>query len=581
MATKKPAEPQQNKLTYAALADAIFHLNGEYGDLGMNAIWGAWTAAGGTAFLQYPWIQNQRVKGINTQPADYSKDELAKMVLNPGSYEKELRAASASLASSTKTYDLIPQTYQDMMSYYWYVAPGYTPNKVPKETKMRDLHLGEQIVRSIDPKRMGHEIVGKCVQYGKVFYTPRISVDKSHNKVNFAFLQQLPEDFCKIVGFNNGPGKYTVAFDLMYFMRPGTDWRQFGDLFEPYMNVFAQVVERKTKSKYVYASVNVDRFNKIKAAESIGAPEWEKIGSVWAYWVTLPAESVITFEISDRNDYVAPPTTGLMVSMTQIPNYEAAQMEIVLNPLTSVMTGELETYDTKGVPNADPIAVGPGTRRLFESFWYEMLARNNTSGIGIYMAPAKNLKLQTISDTVSNTNIATTAVADQIQKAGLAALIPTTDDPKVGVAELSAKINAQYANIVYRTFERFFNNLFENLRLQTPLRFKMFGNIFDRDKEIEQARQGMTLGILGDTLKYAAIQGYTLLDDIAMSEFIEESGVLDKRIPLVSSYSAKQSESGLPPQAKQELNPGGRPAEEGSENGQKTEPLREDPRRDE
>lgn len=109
-----------------------------------------------------------------------------------------------------------------------------------------------KLAETMNIRAKAHEIVGLCAQYGKVFYTPRISMDKSHGKVNYAFLQQLPEDYIKIVGWNNGPGKYTIAFNLMYFVQPGNDWRQFGDLFRPYMQSFYSVVQ--PEGKYVYSS---------------------------------------------------------------------------------------------------------------------------------------------------------------------------------------------------------------------------------------------------------------------------------------------------------------------------------------
>ena len=565
-------KPQVNNDSYPALAQRLLHLNSEYGDLPIESVFGAWQNAGGMNFmLQWPEIQNQRVKGINTHPANYSKQEIADFLEHPENSEKQLRAVSSALSFSAKTYDLILQTYQDILTYDWYVYPTYSLSKIDKDTQTRDLLLAEKVAKAIDIKKTGHELVGLCMQYGKVFVTPRVSVDKSHNKVNYAFLQQLPTDYCKIVGYNNGPGKYTVAFNMMYFLRPGTTPAQFGDLFYPYLDMFGSVVDT-SDSKYVYASVNVGRFNALHASESIGNPQWAQIGREFAYWVTLPADKVFVFEINDRNPEVVPNTTGLMVSMVQIPDYEAAQMQIVLNPLTSIMSGELETYSTNGVPNADPIAVSPSVRRMFENFWYEMLARNNTSGIGLFLAPARNLKLQTISDTVSNTNIATTAVADQVQKAGLASVIPTTNDPKVGVAEISAKINAELPKAIYRTLDGIMNWLFEtSIGLKTPIRFRSFGDIFSREKELENCRKGMECGILLDTIKYDAMVGHTLMDDIAISDFVYASGVLDKRIPLTTSYSAKQDDGNATAEVKHDLNPGGRPAEDGSQNSQKTE----------
>ena len=402
--------------------------------------------------------------------------------------------------------------------------------------------------------------------------------------MKYAFLQQLPTDWCMIVGRNNGPGTYTVAFNLMYFMTPGSDPRQFGDLFLPYMDAFGEVVEERPRDSFQYTSaktprygINAEKFRANDTANTIGNPRWYQVGTVNYYWVNLPADQVIVFERNDRTVDVVPETTGMMVSMVQVPAYEAAQLEIILNPLTSIMTGELPTYDNVNVPGADPVAISPATRELFETFWYQMLANNNTSGIGLYLAPAKNLKLQTITDTVSSTSIAEHAYSDQVQKAGLAAVIPTSEDPKVGVAELSAKIHANAVKPIYWQFEKMMNHIFESLNLKTVMRFHMFGDVFSYSSEMENARKDMTLGLMPATLKYDAMIGHSILDDLAISEFVTKSGIMDRRLPLVSTYSARQRDGTLPPQAAQELNPGGRPAEEGSQSGQKNRDFLKNP----
>lgn len=574
-----PEKPttQLNNDSWTALSKSLQEMSGLYKGMSMDSIFGAWTAAGGLSYmLGWPPIQNNRVKSINTRVGEYTKDQIAEMVQNPADNERALRSVSAALDASAMTYNVILQTKQDIMTYDWYVYPTQDINDVGYETMKREFILANKIANTMNLRAKGHEITGLCAEYGKVFFTPRVSVDKSHCKVNHAFLQQLPTDWCQIVGFNNGPGKYTVAFNMMYFCQPGTSPLQFGDLFLPYLPAFSDVIE--SKGKYVYASdngysINTSKFKRNEIGSTIGNPEWAQIGSTWYYWVTLPADKVIVFEDNDRNVNVVPSTTGMMVSMVQVPAYESAQLEIILNPLTSIMTGELETYNTGNTPNADPIAVSPSLREYFESLWYQMLNRNNTSGIGLYMAPAKNLKLQTITDTVSSTNIAEHAYSDQIQKAGMSALIPTSNDPKVGVAELSAKIHARHAMPIYWTFERLMNNIFDSLNFKSTMRFRMFGDIFSRQQEIEDARKGMTLGLMADTLRYDALMGHSLMDDLAIADLVTESGIMNKRLPLVSTYSARQRDGTLPPQAAQELNPGGRPSEAGSESSQKNRDL--------
>lgn len=577
-----PNTVEQNNDTWAELAKGIKRLNGQYGSLGMGSIFSAWTAAGGINLMnQWPQIQNARIKGVNTKAADFNKDQIAEMVQAPGSNERELRAVSASLDGSAMTYSIILDTYQNIPTYDWYVYPSEDLKEVGYEQMRRDYILTQKLADKINPSATARKINGQCAKYGKVFYTPRYDVDKSHNAVKYAFLQQLPTDWCMIVGENNGPGKYTVAFNLMYFMTPGTDPRQFGDLFLPYLDVFGEVVEER--GSFAYSSterrygINAEKFRACDAANTVGNPRWYQVGTVNYYWVNLPANQVIVFERNDRTVDVVPETSGMMVSMVQVPAYEAAQLEIILNPLTSIMTGELPTYDTSGVPGADPIAISPAQRELFETFWYQMLSANNTSGIGLYLAPAKNMKLQTITDTVSSTSIAEHAYSDQIQKAGLAAIIPTTDDPKVGVAELSAKVNAQAVQPIYNTFERMMNAIFEDLNLKTTMRFHMFGDVFSRDREMEQARKDMTLGLMEATLKYNAMMGHSILDDLAISEFVTKSGIMDRRLPLVSTYSARNDKSLLPPQVEQELNPGGRPSQPGSESSQKNRDFLQNP----
>ena len=126
---------------------------------------------------------------------------------------------------------------------------------------------------------------------------------------------------------------------------------------------------------------------------------------------------------------------------------------------------------------------------------------------------------------------------------------------------------------IYWTFEAMMNNIFQSLNLKTTIRFKMFGDVFSRDREMEQVRKDMTLGLMEATLKYNALMGHSILDDLAISKFVVKSGIMDRRLPLISTYSARQRDGTLPPPAVQELNPGGRPAEPGSESGQKNRDL--------
>ena len=74
----------------------------------------------------------------------------------------------------------------------------------------------------------------------------------------------------------------------------------------------------------------------------------------------------------------------------------------------------------------------------------------------------------------------------------------------------------------------------------------MFGDIYSDEKMRTEMQKSMSLGILPDLYLYNAIMGRSLLDDISMSNAVKASGVLDKRLPLVTSYTAKNGGK-LPP----------------------------------
>jgi hypothetical protein len=402
-----------------------------------------------------------------------------------------------------------------------------------------------------------------------------VSVDKPHNKVNYAFMQQLPSDWIKIVGFNS-VSKYTVAFNMMYFLKPGCEPAQFGELFKPYWGIFTQVAAKPPKgagTRYVYAAkntINMNRFTELKTAAEQGGgvlpgdPDVYYQNGKWCYWVTLPVDAVYPFEIDDAQTAVVSPLTGLFLSFIQIAQYEQIQLELVQNPLISLLTGEIEYDDNSTRQQSDSYKLSNAGWELFRTRFYDELAENNTSGIGWYAAPLKNMELHQLAEAPSATKISSAGYGYTMAKAGLSALIPTSDEPRAGVANISLQIESKFAEQIYRCYERMMQGIMDGLNLKYSWRFAMFGNIAEDEKTFENARQGMTLGILPQTMLYMAMLDMSVMDDMAISRAVKESGIMDLRLPLVTSYNAKQSESGLPPQAAHDMNPGGRPASEGA-----------------
>lgn len=557
--------------TYPEIFKRFQALSEKYGDMPAGALASAFSRVSASAANRNnPYIQNRRVQAVSSLPKDYSKNRVAEMLTNPMGNEQSLRQVEHGLEFTAYPLFHTRKMYQDLLTYHSYIAPEFTDKDTAKNDEFwREWKLLEKLRRKLDPKTTAHQLAGQAVQEGKVFYYPRVSVDKPHNKVNYAFMQQLPSDWVKIVGFNS-VSKYTVAFNMMYFMQPGTDPLQFGDLFKPYWDVFSRVTERGapkgTGTRFVYATknrVDMGLLAEIQRGGGFGEDETPDVyyqNGQYFYWVTLPVDSVYTFEIDDAQTAVVSPLTGLFLSLIQIAQYEQIQLELVQNPLISLLTGEIEYRDDDTRQSADAYKLSNAGWELFRTRFYDELAANNTNGIGWYAAPLKNMELHQLSEAPGATKISTAGYGYTMAKAGLSALIPTSDEPRAGVANISLQIESRFAEQIYRCYERMMRGIMDGLNLKHSWRFSMFGNLAEDEKTFENARQGMTLGILPQTMIYMAMLDMSVIDDLAMSSAIKESGIMDMRLPLVTSYNAKQSESGLPPQAAHDMNPGGRPA---------------------
>lgn len=529
-----------------SFADEFRKLDMMYGDLDLGKKMKAVLKAGRmfNSYTADPNVQNRRVKNISSLPVDMKKQEITDALKNPNGSEIMLRQLSNILEYTAYPMFKLRKTYQDILTYRYYSFPAYVDESEAKTEKfLREWRLIDKLNAHLRPSDIAHEITGQCVRDGKVFYILRSNIDKAHNDVNHCFLQQLPQDWVKIAGVNN-VSKYSVAFNMMYFLQPGATWSQFGDLFRPYKDGFLEAVRPVEPTKQiVYASKNASgyeidrsRLARLSMNESEDGPEVYSENGTWFYWVNLPADAVWTFEADDVSRNVISPLIGLALSMAQIAQYEEVQLELVQNPLVACVLGEMEYRDDTAYAGEDAYKLSPSGRAFFESLWYQMLSANNTGGIGIYSAPLKNLHLEQLAEAPSATEVSSKGYAYAMMKSGNG-ILPMDTEPRAGSVQISAMIEAQYARGIYGQFERMMNYFYGKLKLNYEWRFRMFGNIFSEETDLENCRKGMTLGILSDTLKYDAMMGHSLLEDMSMSNALLGIGIMDKRLPLTTSYT--------------------------------------------
>ena len=431
------------------------------------------------------------------------------------------------------------------------------------EEGKREAMLLDKLNKKMRLATEAHKIVGLCATYGKVFCTLRTKIDKVHNQVDYAFLQELPQAWCKIIGFNNVSG-YTVSFDLMYFMQPGTDVTQYGDLFLPYMQdfsrMFADNPDSKSSRKVVYQSKSFYPDN--VRSNAAGSPQVFKQDGRWAYYVSLPVDKVWTFEIDDTTAATITPFSGMLMTYAQQSDYEAAQLSLVLNPLIKIFTGEIPYYNTNSATEDDGIRLSLGMRTLFETYFDDLMAKNNTTGAALFTAPVENIKSHDYAESANANEVSSSFNKYEVQKIGLSGLIPL-DDPKAGQANLSALLESEYGKRVYFGIERMVNHLYESLNLKYNWQFKMFGSIYTDETTRKNAQTAIANGDTSAYFVLCALDDESWIDKVSMAKAINNSGLLDLLTPPPTSYtqSGKSGSAG---------GTGGRPRNETITEGNET-----------
>lgn len=521
-----------------------------------SAMAGAFMRAG-YGMANMPQIQNQRVKGIASLPCDYTKEQIGEFLLSPYESEIPLRQTSQTLKWTSYPYFKILKLYADLPLYKYYSKPLYLSDFENKEF-IREAILIDKLNKTLSPDMWAHKIVGEALTSGKVFYIPRIAVDKVHNKIKYAFLQRLPQDYCKIIGFNNISG-YTISFNMMYFMQPGTDYRQFGDLFDPFLADFNNMFRKKSETdpRYVYADLD-NRKDIVFAPENInpsanGNPKIFQQNGVWAYWVSLPINKVFTFEIDDTSAAAAPVFSGLMLTLSQQSDYEQIQKELLTNPLVKIFTGSIPYFTEDGAHTEDGFRLSSSARIFFEACFNSLMAANSTGGAAFFSAPVNDIKSHDYAESANANDISTSFSRYAIGKSGLSPLMPIDEDVKASQVSAAEYIESRFVNVVLTQFSRMMRVIYESLNLKFDWDFRFIGDIFHESELRENFEKAIARGDTSAYIPLAALDGESLIDKMSAMREINAFGFTDMLKAPDTSYTKSKQEQGRPPKTTKDV----------------------------
>lgn len=497
--------------------------------------------------IQNPFIQNTRLKRLVTLPSEYDKESLIDAIKDPGNHEMLLRSAINSLSSSNYLYYKMLREATDVPSFKHYIVPPLLEKaeEYKKDPFKHEEKLVYDWVREFSVVNTFKRIALEVKKEGKSVYMLRnsFSYDKKtggRNGVNFAYLQKMPADYVKITYLSKLG--YGASFNMMWFLTPGTDPRQFDPYIQQVwadMNNQGIVVLDKKKKKSLNpfkASTYQPLYNGKKMNTLL-----EKEGETYYYWVTLPQDICYVFASDMSNAFQAPDTAGLLLDLQNLASFTDASALLTIQRLCQFLTAEVEINPTSNV-GRDGTYINPNTLDALNAEFDNKVSENVTS----FFAPLKNFKLHSLdTSSVNSSEILTAATTNFISRADEAGLIISNDKPSVFAIKVATKKIASQYDFVTRQFERVVNHILQKvLGFEHEWRIKIFGDIFSLDEEKSFLKECVAGGSTFFLPKLLACEDMDVREADAVVNYLDSIGIYNKLVTptmLMNNKLAKEN----------------------------------------
>jgi len=547
--TKAPVSEPYKKYTIAETAkrwDALFnspkYSSCDYGYAIQNSA------------LNSPYVQNQRLKMLKSQPVMYDRDLLEQSLLNPQWDEMLLRQISWNLTSSSYPLYKLMRMYADMLTYRHYAYPKYVNREEMDTPRFKsDSKLVHMWLDKLDLPTTIRRIMMEILREGKRAYYLRQKMNTTTGKesVEYVTLQELPSDWIKMTAKSDN-SYYVASMNFVYFWTPGTSVLQFAPEFQTY---YEELMGCSSKNKSGAWEINL-----AKATGSGTTVEYSD--GLWYFWKEMPSDLCWTFCMDESHSWQIPPFMGLFLTAQDLQSYAYLQQQLTSIPLYGLVLAEIPFHDgasNKSGTYTDDMRLSPDAINVFSS----MFNQTAPPGTGVYAAPFTNMQYIKFPEIPNSNVIYEKALQGMIATAGTTGLQSTSEKPSIAMVKASQLIESRFADVIYGQVDKFVNTSFEkHLGLKYTWRFHIFGNIFTEQQEIANLEKDIAMGQVALMPKYLAMRDIDMEEAICNSDWVDSLKLYDK---MKTPPSAFQTAGGGTSKTK-ETKPTGRPTIENPDN---------------
>lgn len=491
-------EPSNNKVTITDLQTRWKQIFSNYSSLGVEGIYGSWNKASG--FIRNnPFLQNERIKNVNSQPSKKSKEEIEELMSDPANNEEALRRVSWGLYYSNYVYYTLIQLNRNVPKYCCYYNPLYINESDTKtEDFKKESKKVDQIIKKFDPQLTFKTIATQVAIEGKCSYLPRISYDK--DKVNFFVMQKLNSDMVKLTSFKSKQ-HFGISFNMAIFLQPAYDIMQY-----------PKFIQDTWEEMITLGIVKTDKNGRKTINPKAKLPSGHMLETMndgrFLYWAQLPQGLAWTFYSDGGHPLAEPDTCGLFMDMVTLDDYRWLQGNLLSKGVTSVLTGKIPLVKDPKAGN-DDTAISTDVVLGYTDLFNDCVSAN----IFPFFSPFEDMEMHSVNSQPEALDVVYDRLRDVIAGTGNSALISLTEKPTVASTLAAEKIQASKNDYLTRQFQDFLNAMLEeNFGLKYLWHVNLHGDIFTWDTEAKTIKEMVGSGMTGLTNKLLSFYGYSLED---------------------------------------------------------------------
>jgi hypothetical protein len=435
---------------------------------------------------------------------NFSKDDVMKWMANPKKFSKQLRNLSRFLYDTSSHYKRLVQYFATMLTFDYIVEPyGIVDYTLTQELieNVRKKYIN--IINFIDIMNIKHEFLKLCERawIDDIVYAYEFRLKDSY------FLDTLNPDYCEVIGIEDGC--LTFQFDFQYFNSYPDELERYGEEFKKKYELY----KHDTKNKR---------------------------------WQELDSNKTICIKIAESVDYPIPPFSGIFEEVYAIEDYK--QLKLAKTELENYLLLVAKIPYLKDAKTANEFAL-----EMNKAIEYFNLAMDSLpEQVGGMLSPFESVEAVKVDRSDKNSDSVSEAQKALYDSAGVSQLLFNSTGTGAAITK-SILVDQTVSFKVLRQFERWVNKKLKDEN--KVIKFKAtFLDItkYNQPDVIDSYKNAATLG-LPCKMEYCAAVGKSP-SSVLNTMFLENDvlGIVDKFIPLSSSYTQVGNDKNGKPQANED-----------------------------